>query len=327
MGEKISDVVKYIFLFYALIGLMGVLPARCENEKYPKYYLSLSYSSGKIAVGDLNTCLTSLNNNDLFEYVRSYSPWWGKVDGGLQTLPGRYQTVELSFYMAIKPRLSINISVFEPFQKKNHSSVQFTLFPGEGQQVMIYEFQPRYSMISPLEFTIFYKLIRLREFSFSVGAGSGLYIARISRLYDFKVIYPNMWEEIFEMKLNTLHFPLPSLVGHLNFLAEYSLGKKLSIITELKIRGGKISNFFGNESTINKIIKEDNMEYVLGRWKEKGTLYFYNMEDQFIGERYYNMSVWSEIPYASPEYYREIRKGSLDLTGVSFKIGFMIRIF
>lgn len=320
---------RYSLLFFMFFLLFFTLKAEQQERKYPSYYLGFSYSSGKINVGDINNCLTSFNDNDLFRYVRNYNPYWGEVQGEILPLPGKFNSFDLSLFIDLNPKLTVGLSIFEPVQKKNESSLLFSLYINGHTQRMFYYFQPKYWLLCPLEYTFYYKIIDFPRFRFSAGAGSGFYFAGISRtyVYEQRVPVPEGEKVVSTYKIKTRRYPFLSLVGHLNFLTEYSLNSRLSLTSEIRLRYGRISNFKGAESLERISVDLDGNYEIWVKGKERGTLYYFREEDQDIGEVYYRMTVWSKIPDASIGFLRDVKKASLDLSGVSFKLGLKIRLF
>ncbi|MCR4408994.1 MAG: hypothetical protein NUW11_01695 [Candidatus Saccharicenans sp.] len=320
----------YLFLM-VVIFLFLYLPLKGEHKsrEYPRFYLCFAYISGRIRVGDINNCLISFNNNDLFNYVRKYNPGWEEVQGEIIPLPGKFNSFELSLYVEFKSRLSLGLSILEPIQKSNESSLLFSLYIDNRTQRMNYYFKPKYWLLFPFEYTLYYKIIDNPKFRFSGGAGSGFYVAGISRTFIYTMIIPEPEgaKAIDDIKIETRRFPFPALVGHLKLLTEYSFNSRLSFISEIRLRYGRISCFKGTES-LERIYYDPsgNVQGII-KAKDKGFLYYFSKEDQDIGERYFDLHVWSNLPDATPEFMRDIRKASLDLTGVSFKLGLKIKLF
>jgi hypothetical protein len=313
------------WLLLILLGhlcLFKTLSAFEKGKRYPRYYFSFSYYAGNIGVGDLNACLTSFNDNDLFKYIRENKPPWGEIEGEIQPLSGKYKTLEIGLYINMNPKLSLSITTFAPVKRNNNSSLKYYFRPDQDTQIMSYYFEPKYELLFPVEFTLYYNLLHLNRLKFSIGAGSGFYYAKISRLFLQEEITPDGGILKATIKLDTRRLPFPDLVGNLNFLTEYSVGPSIFLICELRLRYGKISRFKGSGS----LLYENNSD-IWANDKRKGTLYFFNMEDQVIGARYNNIDVWSYIPDASIYFLENIRKASLDLTGFSLKIGLKIRLF
>jgi len=322
MAKKERRLSFCFLLLLCHLYLINALYAFERKEKYPEYYFSFSYYTGNIGVGDINSCLNSFNNNDLFKYIRENNPSWGEIEGEIQPLLGRYKALGLGLYIDLNPKLSLAVSTCTPIRQNNSSSLTYYYHGSVGTQVMTYYFEPSYKLLFPIEFVFYYNLARIDKLKLAIGVGSGLYYAKLSRIYIREIIPPLGGLIRATINFDTKRLPLPDLVGNLNILTEYYIGRGIYLNGEISLRSGKISNFKGSGSLLHEINSE-----IWANDKWKGTLYFFSMEDPEIGVRYNNMEVWSYIPDASIYFLENIRRASLNLTGLSLKIGLKIKLF
>ena len=321
MREETCKAKGYLLLMVVMLLFMCFpLKAEDKGRKYPGFWLSFAFTSGKINVGDINNCITSFNNNELFSYVREFNPEWGKVQGEITPLSGKYTALIVTLFIDISPNITLSFSTQSPVRQSNFSSLIYQYTGSYGIQRASYFYGARYEMLFPLEFICYFNIIELNRVRFSIGAGSGFYYAKISKTFIRELMTVNGGYAKATMKHDAHRLPFPDLIVDLNLLTEYSLNNNSFLFSELCFRYGNLSNFRGTGSLTHVIDSE-----VITDYKWKGKLYFFNIEDQEIGVRYNNIEVWSFIPDGSPYFIENVRKAKLGLTGFSFRIGLKIR--
>ena len=312
----------FLFLSQALIGLRA-------EDKYPRYYFSFSYMQGKMAVGDLNTYLVTFNNNDLFKYIRENNPTWGEVQGNILPLSGKYAIWDIELLMEINPKIRIGFSTHSPQGKKKLDRLVYIMREPGATTGITYTIYSGYMNYSPLEFSVSYNLWERKKISLSLGVGTGIYRATISRHIYMDIYTSNesgSKRSPIRRILESGRPYLPALGGFGNVSVKYAVSSRLSFIAEAKARYGKISNFKGSEFSL---YIDDNGN--IGYNEYKGKLWFYPTNiDYWIGTSYSQLEISPVKPdmvWLSESILENIRKANLNLTCLSFGIGLKIRLF
>ena len=311
---------------YLLLPLIFLLLCQSlmavERGRYPRYYFSLSYTQGEIGIGDLNTYLTSFNNNEVFSYIRENNPTWGEVAGEIFPLSGSYKAWEMKLFVEINSRFTVGVSTHSPYGKKKVNTITYKYHGSLWTQVHAYTIYSGYTNYSPLELNIYYKLWGNDKFGLSFGLVSGFYRASITRHINLDLANPTGQGSTRRI-LESERPYLPALCGSANILAEYSISPKLSLLAEIRRRYGRVKNFEGTELW-SYGDENGNLAYE----EHKGKLWYYINDDTWTGARYGQLEISDTKPEGGwlgiPE---DVRKAGLDLGGFSFSLGLKIRLF
>jgi len=305
---------KSLVLLFFLLLLVQFAFSEEKKPFKPRFSLKLTAGLGSaLPIGDVNDCLESFNNNELFEAHREYET--GQVIGEIKTLDTRVFHGEAELRFDLTPRISFGIATSTPIHKRNESSVTYTILGWAGPQIMTWTFRPEIKVSFPIRLSAYYTLPLIRRLSISIGGGLGFYSAKIEQFGRYYAIYPlgdTGWVNASQVAKRNF-----ALGFHGNIILAYNFSNKLALITEFQYRQSKISGFKGTKKCEN--IHGDKSE-------ESGTLYYFTEWNYFIGTRYANLEIF-ETPNDPFRWIDDVRKASLDLSGYSIRMGIKIRIF
>ncbi|MGB9845746.1 MAG: hypothetical protein ACPLF9_08325, partial [Methanothermobacter tenebrarum] len=204
---------------------------------------------------------------------------------------------------------------FTSGQKKLDRLVYIMREPGATTGIT-YTIYSGYMNYSPLEFSVSYNLWERKKISLSLGVGTGIYRATISRHIYMDIYTSNETgskRSPIRRILESGRPYLPALGGFGNVSVEYAVSSRLSFIAEAKARYGKISNFKGSEFSL---YIDDNGN--IGYNEYKGKLWFYPTNiDYWIGTSYSQLEISPVKPdmvWLSESILENIRKANLNLT-------------
>lgn len=306
------------FVFAVFFVLFLLTQFVSSEEKKPfKSRFSLKLTAGlgsALPIGDVNDCLESFNNNEIFEAHREYET--GRVVGEIKTLDSRVFHGEAELRFDITPRISFGIATSAPLHKSNESSVTYTILGWAGPQIMTWTFRPDIKVSFPMRLSAYYNLSFIPRLNISIGGGVGFYPAKISQFLRFEETPPvgvsdwGTWDQ--EAKR------IFALSFHGITTLEYFLTDKLALVAEFQYRQSKISGFKGT-------LKYEN--YYGDKFERNGTLYYFTEWNYFIGTRHASMEIWPDTPNDPFRWIDDVRKASLDLSGYSIRMGINIRLF
>jgi len=304
-----------VLLFFLLLLVQFVFSEEKKPFK-PRFSLKLTAGLGSaLPIGDVNDCLESFNNNEVFEAHREYET--GQVVGEIKTLDTRIFHGEAELRFDLTPRISFGIATSPPIHKRNESSVTYTILGWAGPQVMTWTFRPEIKVSYPIRLSAYYTLPLIRRLSISIGGGVGFCSAKIEQFGRYYAIYP----------LGDTGWVNASQVAKRNFalgfhggvaFEKYIFTNRLSLIAEFQAR---YINIRGLKGTHKKTNEAGN------HFETRGTLYYFTWWDHLIGARYASIEVHESPPDAGCRYTADIRKAVLNLSGYSFRIGIRIRLF
>lgn len=314
------------------LGLMSLLlfmgraaSAMPSEERFPKVSFKLSGGMGIMAIGDINTALRSLSNNKVFRDLRKENPNnepdRSHVEGNLNTLRSAYANWEAELRIDLTSRLAFGISTFSPIHRRNESSLTYTYVGSVGPQVMTWTFRPEFSVSHPLMVNLYYSRPFMKKLRYSIGAGAGFYSARAAQEVEFHIVSPLGGSERQLFQWDAERKFSFAFQGHVALSLDYPLSSRLSLVSELQARFIRLSNFKGTwrYSLVD-----------IGYSEEKtGTLCYFTMWSYWIGTRIADLEIWPD-PSNVEDPFREIqnlRKAVLDLSGMSLRVGFRLRLF
>jgi len=304
-----------LFILSALCLLL-IRPCHAGEKKpfWSRFSLKVTAGLGSdLPIGDVNDCLASFNNNEVFEAHREVGT--GRVVGEIKTLDTGIFHGEAELRFDLTPRISFGIATSIPIRKRNESAVTYTILGWAGPQVMTWTFRPDIKISYPIRLSAYYTLPLLRSLSISIGGGLGFYSAKISQFLRFDKISPigklswSTWDQVAERNL--------ALGFHGNIGFEYLLNNRLGLVAEFQYRLTKISGFKGQLKSVNE--HGDSFE-------KDGILYYLTEWDYYIGTRHATLEIWP-VAYAAFRWIEDARKASLDLSGYSIRVGINIRLF
>jgi len=157
----------------------------------------------------------------------------------------------------------------------------------------------------PIRLGLFFKFPLHRLFSISLCGGPSLYLTEYS--YALNTLWEDMTSISQEAKAKSFGF-------HGGIGVEVNLNRRAVFFIEGLGRYAKISNFEGEEKTIEFVFEEKYVGNYIAT-KEKGKLYY--MEDG----QYPYLAICKE----EPSGFKNMRKATFDLSGVSLRAGLIIK--
>jgi len=312
MKNKIRPSVCSLFVLFLLANFVYSE----ENMLFKKRF-SIKLAGGwgsNIPIGDVNDCLESFNNNEVFEIHRKYET--GRVVGEIKTLDTRVFHGEAELRFDLTPRISFGIATSTPIHKRNESSVTYTILGWAGPQIMTWTFRPEIKVSYPIRLSGYYTLPLIPRLNISVGGGIGLYPSKILHVMRYDATYPaggTGW--YYASQVAKRHF---ALGFHGNIILEYFFSNRLALVTEFQPRYVKISGFKGTLKVTN---------YSGQSHQISGTLYYFTEWNHSIGARHATLEVSEKSPDAGSRYFEDVREAVLDLSGYSLRIGIRVGLF
>lgn len=321
-GSKLCLLILLASLFF-----IQTLQAGPSSEHFPKLSLKISGTAGLTSWGDINTMINTFNNNWFFEEIRKTNPINYEVRGNILPLDKGLFGLETELRIELSFRLSFGLATsFPNIDKKNDSFLAYIFYPGDEIWPYYYRYKPEVKASMPFKFTLYFSPdINLKTKIF-LFAGAGIYKGKISNFWNFSEVngtdpadsdwLARYWET--EQK---------SAVGfHCGIELERPIWSRLSFMAELEFRSAEIKNFRAIEKYW--VLEMEGKEVIYQKYEESsGWLYYCREDELFIGIRYANLHVWEVPPDYSINFYGDIRKAKLDLTGVSLKIGIKLNLF
>ena len=289
-----------------------------EGRYKPGFSIKLTYGTNRYSWGDINECLESFNNNELFEYMRSYFP--ELISGEIIKLDNFASDWEAELRVDIIRRFALSLTISETIIQKNESSLTYIHrhLIGDLVSTYIYTYKPEVKVWMPVKLGIYYTLPFSSKINITFNAGIGYYSAKVSEYMRYEKTLPTGETEWTVRDWETNRKRVCGFHGGIGL--EFSLIKNFALVVEVQRRYAKIKNLNG--------IMRGEAKYSEGIYLEwKGALYFFNMWDLGIGTRYDDLEVWERPPDVSIRDLVDIRKAVLDLTGYSFRVGIRIRLF
>jgi len=136
-------------LIFFVLCVFLIKPGSAEKKKpfWSRFSLKVTAGLGsRVPIGDVNDCLKSFNDNEVFKAHRESET--GLVVGDIKTLDDRIFHGEAELRFDLTPRISLGIATSLPIRKRNESSVTYTIVGWAGPQVMTWTFRPEIQSLS-----------------------------------------------------------------------------------------------------------------------------------------------------------------------------------
>ena len=308
---------RFKLFFLSALCLLLIRPCHAGEKKpfWSRFSLKVTAGLGSdLPMGDVNDCLASFNNNEVFEAHREVGT--GQVVGEIKTLGTGVFHGEAELRFDLTPRISFGIATSVPIRKRNESSVTYTIVGWAGPQVMTWTFRPDNKISYPIRLSAYYTLPLIRRLSISIGGGVGFYSAKISQFFRFDKISPigklswSTWDQVAERNF--------AFGFHGNVVFEYLLNNRLGFVAEFQYGLTKISGFKGKLKSVNE--HGDSFE-------KDGTLYYFTEWNYYIGTRHATLEIFKAPPEGGVRWINDLREAALDLSGYSMRLGINIRLF
>jgi len=306
------------YLFIALF--IVVSPVSAGTNDHPlKFSIRLSGEAGFISVGDINTGLRTFNNNPRFIEIRKTNPTWESLEGNIETLNGLFANseAELRIDFLRKFGLGIAVSGFK-LNRRNESFLRFiNIYDSSLSFTYEYSYEPEIMTSAPYKVSLYYYLRQSAKASIYFNGGIGYYKGKMSEQFDFRtyddpLTYDSWTNRHWETEWK-------STMGiHVGVGVELQMGRKLRIFTELQGRYARIGNFRAIQQYETGALPYE---------ETAGWLYYFTMDNLFVGGRQADLTVWEVPPDYSFEFIANVRKARIDFSGVSLKVGVRLSLF
>jgi len=302
--------VIWVLLFLSLVFLNRTASSEEREDVKQRFSIKFSGGSGYISVGDINTHLESYDN-----YLSERTNYEG---GKTKTLHyGSDLEGELRLDISSKFAISIGIGYIYGKSKSYFEYEGPFPFNTSWESKQSYFLKPRVKA-TPLKLKIYYSLPVTVRSNFFLNVGLGYYFSKAS-LYKchWSSAYGGYWviytkEEKYDISSNGFGFH-----GGIGF--EYSIANNLALVIEVQGRYARLSNLKGNRyfsiGTGSHYDEEEGILYI----GEK------DMTDEGYGENYPDLIISSSKPIV--DGFRNMKEVSLDLSGVTFRVGIRIKLF
>ena len=325
VGAK-AGMAKVAVLGMLLVGHpLTAFPA--GEGKAPKFSLRLTVEGGSLAIGDLNTQLRSFNNNPAFEIIRRDRPVDMTVDGKIDPLGRSFAGWEGEVMVGVGRRLALGIAISgsrvnksdEGLLKltKNYVNPEYTYY-----QTLEYLYRPEFKAAAPIKLSLYYHLSPGARTNIYFYGGFGYYWGKLSEDLNFWTVLLEDLPTPGFAAWTRRHWESESKPGiglHAGVGLESRLTARLALTLEVGGRYARIGNLRGTQ------VYEDNYPHYL---ESSGWLYYFTEEDLYAyGVRYANLEVWEVPPDGSVTFIADVRKASLNLSGMSLRLGIKMRLF
>lgn len=275
----------------ALFFCCGSMIAATRGHFRPLFSLVIQEGFGSIAIGDLNTTLSSLNGNPVYEAVRESHP--ERCVGEFAQVPDGFKDWEAELRWNLWRSFSLGVSVSGPIHMRQKSSLTYTIVEYAGTQTEIDTFDSEIRMSAPVRFSLYYSLRILPAVKLAAGAGLGLYHARM--------IQNQQWHFRFPMDPTALGYYVFDVSGtrtgfHCGFALEYEFNNRFSIIAGGQWKFAKIDALKGTLVTGSDAFDAEGNLVSSQMNTAEGTLYHYLQDHSRLGVRCERMSIHESCP-------------------------------
>lgn len=268
---------------------------RFNFKKRLSFKLNSGYSY--LNIGDVNTWIESQNNYYVTDALRRNA-----------SLPEQFETLHsgLSFGGEVLIDLTSKWAVafgIEHIYMKNKSSLTYISYYNDEYNY----FLTNVIKTIPLKVGVYYSFPISHKIKFFLNGGVGYYFAQSSQ--DYHIQYDYYWAAA-KRDMSSSDFGFHGGIGF-----EYYIKKYLSLVFESRGIYARINKFKGTKKYTNSYGAELTQEGIFYCWEEL--------------DKIWGIGVSHILP-EKPEpfwYRRDIREFTLDLSGVSLRIGIKIRIF
>ena len=317
-----------LILFFLVAAQATFLITYADAGQGQIRHLSFRLTGGwgsTIPVGDINTQLGSVNNNAAFVYWRQNDP--SRVIGSIEIFDDqiRLPEWEAELRFVLSSSFGVGLATSMPYNKTTESSVRYLIIENEDTQIIDYTYSPTISVGPVLKFSLFYSLFEGQRLSTSLAAGAGYYSVRIKEYFGLGVIGPLGDYDTVDRDYSCR--PAFPIGFHAGFSFSYKFARRLFLVLEGQWRYADFHKFTGTSQEVHNRWTSGGQLVQTDTNQRKGTLYYFTMEDLYLGARYADLRVWETIPDVSPFFIDDVRKSRLDLSRFSLRIGFELRLF
>jgi len=278
-----------------------------------RFSLKLTGGGSFAAIGDMNSHLQSIDNNDTFKYWRTHDPT--SISGEIKTLNNWGYDFELELMMKFNPKFSIGLAASAPFHRRNESTVIFTQqeIPAVGFQKINMEYRPEIRLPFLIRLSFYYSWLSMTRFRANIMGGIGYYPVTLSEYikeitHTHSIMGDSMALDITDWNAKEKYpFGFHGGIG-----MEYALSEEFSFVID--IQGRYIR--FGNLRASGEF-RQEAMTF-----RRSGVLYYLTYWHPVIEAKYDKLDI-SETEVGG----ENVRKAILDLSGFSLKVGIKVNLF
>jgi len=272
----------------------------------PGISLKLDGGFSSLKVGDTNTNITELVRN----WENAAATRGSGIHGALEKL-GMGQEGEIEVRIPVRRFLSVGIGAGRILMEKNGNRMEMAIPPPIWHQV-----QNQDSRISamPVFVNLYYLKPVIARASLFAKIGAGYYSAKWYEWgrYDAESEGVAPWWREWELDAKSGGLGFQGGIGF-----EIGVLRWLALSLEGYGRSCKISDFKGN-GTVRRSWETGASEY------PGCTLYYYEWKDALTSAWYGDVNLRQDVPGGDTE--RNVRKAEVDLGGVGFRIGLILRL-
>ncbi len=189
-----------------------------------------------------------------------------------------------------------------------------------GSEAGSFSAYPEIQMRLPIKLSVYYLLPLRSRIDLFISGGVGAYSGRMAESMDYEltddigaVYYRSQWETQWKSAIG----------AHVGLGIEYHLSARLALVVDAQYRLAKIGNF---TAAMNA---ESNLWWHPRNYDPEGRLYRWGWgEDGPMGLGYEELIVWSGTPPVyNPRDGSAFGKVTLDLSGLSLRLGFRLGLF
>ncbi len=286
------------------------------------FSLVVSEGFGSIAVGDLNTTLTSFNA--AYDKIRLYNPPWACV-GEIKPIPNSFTDWEMELQWNIWWGFSLGIAVSAPTRYSGSSYLTYSIMQDALNQTIINTFQSSINVSPPLKLSLHKSVNAFRNIRASINGGIGIFRARMTQTHLMQARYP-----LEDAALTKFYFDVRGrrLGYHLGAALEYRVSQSFSALAEGEWRFATIRTFKGIEIGETREYDSDGNLRATFTNSTEGPLYHYFGQDFYNGEWREKLLVTDLVPpWYGYDMPLDIRRAFLDLGGFTLRIGLRVRLF
>ena len=322
---RCSKTVRLASILFFLPITIALLYASESESSFKRFNLVMREGFGAIAIGDLNSVLSSTNNDAVYTSLRESGS--GLCVGEIREVPNRFKDWEVELRW-MPNNFGIGLAFAGPTKYYDKSHLNYTVGFSDSMETVSHTYESRISVYTPIKLGFYYSLPPISGLHLVLNAGAGYYRA--------KMLYGTLDQYLYSSGMYLLSYNdyvKGRHIGfHCGFALEYKLSNRLSILAESQWRFAKIATLTGYGDVWEQYYDAEG-NLVSSNATTTGStriLYHYIGADYVTGTRHEKLIMIdssSEPPFSTLDDGSDFRKATLDLSGFTVKIGLKIGLF
>jgi len=312
---KRSYAVAATFVSFLLCGSVIALSAGETEPAKRAFSLVIRGGAGSLGIGDLNTTLASIDA--AYDSGRDVNPNY--TFGHVREVSGRFKDWELEVRWTVWKGLSVGAALSGPVHLRGYGNISYMYTWTQS-----YTIESEVRMASPIKLNLYYSIPVHSKVNLILNGGAGLYHARMSQNYDWQRRHHDLTEEGNYDVGGNYHFDVSGrAVGcHFGVALEYKVNDRFSMMAEGQWTFAKIKSLKGSceYASVTSYVYGGGDIISSESYSYEGDLYHY------INTYGYETLGVNSDPDNLAEM-SEVRKATLDLGGLTVKIGLKIGLF